>query len=371
MENRWQKITTFGFLSIIGGCFLFYIMGSEFLSENLENRQKEKLPPPALKQGLKKYTEDFAHYYNDHFPFRTPSVKFYTGLKNDVFHTQPFPRRVIAGNNDFFFLGDSYSNALSESKGFINFSEKELSQVKENILHYQDWLKEKGISFYLTIAPNKLSVYGDQLNITPNNKPTKLQQIQSLLKEHSIPFLNLGEGFKDQSFPTYRIKNSHWNAHGSFLAYQNLTNLLTQDYPKLPIIKRSDLNFYSEEKYAGSLIDLVTDNPMEVTVLSSFKKSEKASLQKDQNPVPVYFGLNPDNYETRYTGEANNLKILVFRDSFFNSLGLLLKESFGESVFIWDYTFNKELIEKEKPDIVLFEVVERAIDTFAKAPPSK
>ena len=66
-------------------------------------------------------------------------------------------------------------------------------------------------------------------------------------------------------------------------------------------------------------------------------------------------------YESRYIGNANKFKILVFHDSFFNGMSKFFKESFGETVFVWsDLQFG--LVEKEKPDILIYERVERDID---------
>ena len=38
-----------------------------------------------------------------------------------------------------------------------------------------------------------------------------------------------------------------------------------------------------------------------------------------------------------------------------------INETFGESVYIKNHSFDKKLIEKENPDIVLYEIAERAI----------
>jgi hypothetical protein len=42
-----------------------------------------------------------------------------------------------------------------------------------------------------------------------------------------------------------------------------------------------------------------------------------------------------------------------------------LKESFGESLFIWDIKLSKKLIEQEKPDIIIQIIAERTIDQLS------
>ena len=91
---------------------------------------------------------------------------------------------------------------------------------------------------------------------------------------------------------------------------------------------------------------------------------ESAKLDSSILMVPGNYTRKPTDYEQRYTSEANDLKILMFGDSFSTSLIKFLKESFGESVFIWHYRFNKQLIIDEKPDIVINEIVERNLGYY-------
>ena len=81
--------------------------------------------------------------------------------------------------------------------------------------------------------------------------------------------------------------------------------------------------------------------------------------------VPDNYFRASNNYEYRYKGKGK-LKVLVFRDSFSTSMIQFLKEYFGESIYIWHHDFNKEIIEQEKPDIVITEIIERDIDVLIK-----
>lgn len=86
----------------------------------------------------------------------------------------------------------------------------------------------------------------------------------------------------------------------------------------------------------------------------------KAIQENLTAPQGYYF--DPSYYEERYKSETNQLKLMVFRDSFFGAYYKLVASNFGESVFVWWHNFNPDLITDEKPDIVLYEIVERNID---------
>src|SRR5262249_34283022 len=54
-------------------------------------------------------------------------------------------------------------------------------------------------------------------------------------------------------------------------------------------------------------------------------------------------------------------RAVVFRDSFANLLTPLLSEHFRRVVFSRQYTLDSAVIEREKPDVVIHEFVERTL----------
>ena len=58
--------------------------------------------------------------------------------------------------------------------------------------------------------------------------------------------------------------------------------------------------------------------------------------------------------------------LYMMRDSYAVSLVPFLKESFSESSFDWTYDFSCDEILDSGADVVVFEVVEKALDNLAK-----
>ena len=54
-------------------------------------------------------------------------------------------------------------------------------------------------------------------------------------------------------------------------------------------------------------------------------------------------------------------RAVMFRDSFATSLIPFLVDHFQRITFSWQYTFDRELVEKEHPDVVIQEMVERTL----------
>jgi len=64
---------------------------------------------------------------------------------------------------------------------------------------------------------------------------------------------------------------------------------------------------------------------------------------------PPCFSLNTNGFG----------KALVFHDSFACSWYPFLGQHFKEVVYIWHYEWDRPLIEREKPDVVIDEILER------------
>jgi hypothetical protein len=71
------------------------------------------------------------------------------------------------------------------------------------------------------------------------------------------------------------------------------------------------------------------------------------------------------------TNDPRLPKVLVFRDSFAWPLIPFMAESFQSSVFVWTSEFLPELIEREKPDLVIYEYVERYVNSLARENPPR
>ena len=54
-------------------------------------------------------------------------------------------------------------------------------------------------------------------------------------------------------------------------------------------------------------------------------------------------------------------RAVVYRDSFANNLVAMLSEHFSHALYLWTYDFHPQVIERERPDVVILEMGERAL----------
>ena len=303
--------------------------------------------------------------FKRNFPLKSDLFNIYSKLKTDIFKTNPLQEKAIDMNNGWKFLGNSFSNVLSESKGLIVFTKDELKTLEKKLLKRKKWLHKHNIKFYLACAPNKHSVYGDMIPIKKNNRLTKMEQLDSLCKKIGVNYIDLGNKFPNKdSLRLYHKTDTHWNDYGGYFAHLSTFEAIQKDFKhnSFKTFSLDELNLEIINEPIGDLNGMLQVKKSEDFIHLNLKRLPISKKTPKQLIVPKGYYKDPEFYETRFESNFNDLKILVFNDSFFGYYSKYLAENFGESVFIWNYIFDEDLILSEKPDILYHEFVERDID---------
>lgn len=350
MKNRIQKAFIIVFALIITTPLILFAL-------------RIKVDP--INKGDRKISLNFKR----NFPLKSDLFQLYSDLKTDVFNTNLIPDKVIDPNNDgWLFLGNSYSNVILESKAGIVFSTSELNKLKKKLTSRKKWLNDRGIKFYVSIAPNKHSIYGEKLPIKKTNRKTKFEQLDSLCNSLNVNIINLGSKFpKNPEKPLFYKTDTHWNDYAGFHAFQATIEPIQKDFStsKFKLFTKDDLKLeVSDTVFVGDLKTMLNTKRTENFFSLNFKNGYQSIPQDKTLDIPLNYHKDPNNYETRFSSDTNDLKIIIFNDSFMGFYSRYLRENFGNSLFIWSHVFDKKLIESEKPDIVYFEIVERDIDVL-------
>jgi hypothetical protein len=311
---------------------------------------------------IDQYIQHVNDYYKDHFGFRGELLSVYGFCKSSLLGGILYPEKVVRGMDNWYFLGDSFNNDIKESKGIIYFSEAQLDSIEKNLNTIDKECKEHGIKLYVAIAPNKLSVYGKYLPIMQSEHPTKPEQVINRMKRDHFTIIDLKKGFSKYSDRRLFHRNdTHWNSFGAFLGYQTLMDFIVQDFPEVKALSADDYKPDTIVSEEGDLTQMLSIKIPEEKVIMKPKFESNTSKKIEKFPVPDYYAGNPQEYAIRYTNPGRPLKVLVYRDSFFDAMAPFIKESFGESVLIW-YPYGRSLMDSEKPDLIIYEVVERDVD---------
>ena len=304
----------------------------------LDNRLPSKFPSlPKTKEEALKYKLLISQYINENFGLRAKLLKLNILINYKIGHSS-MPG-LIMGNDGWLFLKKDYA-ILDQYRGINRFSNHELEQWVKTLEAYRSWLASQNIKFLVVVAPNQQTAYSEFMPYYVNkvNSETRLDQVNRYLKKSKskIDFLDLRNAMLEgkERFPNYRLYNKyegHWNSLGAFIAYEQIMDSLQKENPRLKTFTINDFNIstYSSSWNMPPLVETRFD----------------FSLKKLNNPI-----------------NDSNFKILFYGDSFGDTALLsFLKLSIPNIISVntnWK-PFPFDVIINEKPNIVIFELVER------------
>jgi hypothetical protein len=313
-------------------------------------------------RNLDRFPKDCENYLNDNFEFRKPLISAYHEVILNLFQVSPHPESVEIGNNGRYFMTQAEQAIYS---GKLNFSDDELTKFEREWQRRKEYLDKKGIAYYWVICPFSQNVYGDQMPL--KMQATKAPRRTNVLKKRILinfpnliidPVPELLKARKNGEKVFYKNDN-HWNLKAGEVVAKQIIKIINARFPEKDI--RFPNNYYWKKSIKkGGIYEglLGLDELREKDEQPVFRNEQAEKVQNYGFPVTPNFPY-PELYEMRFIHKfkKDKLKVLIIRDSFAEQLLPFLKESFGETVFIfdnWKYKLNEEIIEQFNPDIVLF-----------------
>jgi hypothetical protein len=161
----------------------------------------------------------------------------------------------------------------------------------------------------------------------------------------------------------YYQTDSHWNYNGAIVGYQELMRAVQQALPagRLAAIAPAARPPYTPgtDFYSGDLLRMLG-------LPSRVREDDVAPLGKVLADTASRCGKRTDKGEFPgfefYACDRPGLpRAVVLRDSMAIALIPLMSENFSRAVYVSSRQLDRELIEREKPDIVIEELVERSL----------
>jgi alginate O-acetyltransferase complex protein AlgJ len=320
---------------------------------------------PALKLSaaqLAAYPTKFDAYFNDQFGFRKRLIHLLNYAKVAGLGVSPTPK-VILGRNDWLFYGDidiPYYRAVKR------FTPRELDAWQKPLEQRQRWLADRGIPYLIVFAPLKGTVYPEFLPGAYNRVDTvsRLDQLMTHLKEHSkLNVVDLRKSILDEKsrHQVFYRTDTHWNNRGAYAGYIEIAKALRRWLPELEPVPRSA---FEEFQYSGTRRDLPLLLGMQPYFWERYVdfKTIKPALAHEVKPPPPSGKLPARDADIVYEQSDKRLpRAVMFRDSYATWLIPLLSENFSHIRYSWQYTVDYEIVERERPDIVIQEMVERVL----------
>lgn len=290
--------------------------------------------------------------------------------------------QVIVGKDNFLFLGNDYDNTLNKTNGTYRPSKKEIDNWTNKLKKLQQWYEDKGIKFVIVIAPNKSSIYKEKLpRWMSYDGKTITDDIVEASNNKKINMLDLRDALKnkknDESLLYYKT-DTHWNFNGASIGYQSTIAYLNKMHNlniKLMEYSMGDsygasgdlsnflkINTILDSKYENSYQILFKEN---ISVCKGNIDKESGVLDKCSNIDNPIMGINGQPQYMINSISPNKYKLLFLCDSFGTHPSQLYNKTFN-AIWKWHYgNINgaklSKFISDNKPDIVIYQIVERAL----------
>lgn len=321
---------------------------------NTEKRELSRLPALWKEEGLNPaFSEEMNTWVQEHIGFRGPLIAANSRLRASVLR-QSVKDGVIVGRDGWLFYGETADDYLN----IPSLTERAAAGAARSLRLLEDYAEARGARFLFLPVPNKSTLYGQYMPgyYRPLDEEGTLEKLLRAAAAEGVRTADLRSSFAAAGRELYQKTDSHWTYEGALLAYRSLL----------------DAAGLERERFEGLRFTAKKNWPADLAVfLYGEAAGPDIQTYPDREFTYYYTSRNPAvDSLTLETGSADGSgSVLVFRDSFFNTLQAYVAQSFAEAGFSRLTPYRADLIATRKPDLVILEIAERNLKTLAESAP--
>ena len=211
--------------------------------EQRENRTFEEMPNLSFDINvINFFGNKFSAYFNDHFYGRQQVQSGYMNFIFSVFGHSGKYRRVVMSKSGWIFYNEGRD--LFRWSGLLPVDTTKCNVFVENTKRKADWLKSRGIKYYMVTPPDKGMVYPEKLpnpfnSMVDGNSKSELKYVLGKLKDYpNLVLIDLYQTMidaKKKAESIYLSGDTHWSRMGAFYAYQVIIDGIREDFPEVKV----------------------------------------------------------------------------------------------------------------------------------------
>jgi hypothetical protein len=296
---------------------------------------------------------DCAKQFDSHFAFRTEMISLQAGLTAGIFG-ESSADGVLCGNDGWLY----YEATLDDYQHRNEVSDRMLFDEAHNVALMQEYTESLGLKFLFTVAPNKNSLYGSHMPARYRHQVADQSDYERLvpyLREQRVNYCDLFGLFRSQKEELYYKRDSHWNNRGALLVFNLLMDTAgTEHYDY------GDCGISLTKDYTGDL----------ERMLKPWKPGAEEQIRYDVKQDWSYVeGSSPEDDRIKAYNPEGSGNLLMYRDSFGNSLLPFCAQQYAQTVFSKMVPYPMTDLINDEPDTVIVEKVERHLPSLSEVPP--
>lgn len=327
-----------------------------------ENRPLHPAPPLPRKRWQ---FQSFPFVFDDYFADRTGFRKELLRLRRSILYTalgDSISDTVIPGREGWLFLNVVGPSGLPAVQTGHRANVQGWSDA---LAERRRWLAERGIRYVVAVVPEKSSVYPEYLPEWVRRHPP--QDGVAILKE-TVPIVDLLPALLAAKATTpglYFKRDSHWTDAGAYPAYRELGAVLEREVPGFqakPFDRFRPVPWMAERCDLVRALDYPKSNWTEEMALYSVPHNPVAMLPTDGLKALTEIHDDRLRHIEQYVVECatGTGRAVLLNDSFGGNILRMLSSDFRRLVSTGTYGLPTNLIEAEKPDVVIQLFVARA-----------
>ncbi len=318
-----------------------------------ENRKMAVLPRLWTEEGWNQaYLQELGDWFQDHFAFRNEMVTANSCVMAAAGVSAK--ESVIVGTDGWLYYADS----MDDYQGRNQLSDRALFDIAHTLAMLKSYLDSQGVQLLFTVAPNKNSLYGEQMPYYLQHKVSdrkNLTEIRRVLEEEQVPYLDLYQLFYKMDDVLYHKRDSHWDNRGAAFAADAILEALQKEH----------IDYGAEEYEVRCDFEGDLDAMLFPAALTPEEEYYYIS-----GPEFLYVEPVESNFDSHIsTQSVADGSLVMYRDSFGNALLPFLAESFGSAYFSRGVPYDLSDLIVHGADTLVIERAERFLPEMAANPP--
>ncbi|MEP7327616.1 MAG: hypothetical protein ABI777_00290 [Betaproteobacteria bacterium] len=330
-----------------------------------ENRATAPWPAPEF---ARTFAPAFERAFADRFGGRDFLVRLHHGTLLQTFGVSALGTVMPGRDGWFYWLGEDGQSLARHYRGTTAFAQSDVDGTVAELGRRRDWLAAKGIAYVVAVVPEKYTIYPENLPawVARSNAPTPYDRVRdAIARDGRVNFVDLRPALREAKARdrVYFKTDSHWNFNGAVVGYSALMQVVAKALPAsmLTTIAPAPRPTYvpGVDFYSGDLVQMLG-------LPSRLREDDVAPLGKVLGDAAGRCARRLDKgefpgFEYFVCDKPGLPRAVILRDSMAIPLIPLLSENFSRVVYVSSRKLDRALIEREKPDIVIEELVERSL----------
>ncbi len=317
---------------------------------NTEKRELSELPAVIREDGSfnPRFSVEMNTWIQEHIGFRGPMVSANSRLRTGLFG-QGATDDIVVGKDGWLFYYESVNDFLHVP----TITPRNAANAARTAALLGQYAESQGSRFLLAFLPNKNSVYGGYMPYyyVPRTSEGNRELFLRALNEENVPYVDVKPALQAVGRQLYQKQDSHWTYEGALIGYRTIMSA-----SGLPFNYFAGMTFTEEKNWPADLAVYLYGEGAEPDVQAYPDYTFTYGYRSRATAV--------DSLTLETFHPDGNGSLVMYRDSFANTMQAYLAENFADALFSRALPYQADLIGQQQADLTILQVTERSLDSY-------